>query len=64
MFNSVSNDVPIVVCSGNHDYSWNDERKITDRSSTKINDYCKFAKTVGMVVESYEDGIVDNVLVK
>ena len=51
-----------VSCTGNHDYDWIDN-KIYERSSTHINEFARFPLTDMNVVEYFEYGKIENMVV-
>lgn len=59
----VANEILYVTCIGNHDYTWNDGR-IYDRSSTLVNEYARFCLTEENIVEYFEYGRIENVVIK
>lgn len=56
--------VPFVACIGNHDYTWKHVNIISDRYSTLFSLYTKFDKTNLEIINSFEDGRMENVIVK
>lgn len=53
--------VPII---GNHDYSWGDNSIISDHYNTLFSDYTKFTNTQEHVVAYYEQGRMENIIVR
>lgn len=56
--------IPYIACIGNHDYIWNNEKKITDRNKTYFSQYVSFEKTKGLIVESFENDRMENIILK
>lgn len=56
--------VPFFFCVGNHDYDWDKDGLIHDRSSTKINDYYNFPMSQKYIVERYEENANENIIAK
>ena len=56
--------VPFVACIGNHDYTWENVNIISDRYSTLFSSYTKFDRTSSEIVNSFEDGRMENIIVK
>lgn len=57
-----ANDVLYVTCTGNHDYDW-DNGKIYNRYSTNINKYAMFPLTKANIIEYFEAGKMENIVV-
>lgn len=60
----ISNTVPYYSAIGNHDYTWGDGNKINDRYSTLINDYVDFPLSKCNVIDYFEEGRMENIVVK
>lgn len=57
-------DLLYVTCTGNHDYTWDDESLINDRSSTRINEYAAFPLTRSRIVAAFEPNKIENIVVE
>ena len=60
---SIASQIPFISLIGNHDYTWEGSH-ITDRNSTLINNYIKFPLTTQNIVASFEEGHMENIIVK
>lgn len=58
----MANEVTTIAVTGNHDYDWNNS--ILKRKSTKFNEYAAFYNTKGKIVASFENGSMENVIIK
>lgn len=56
--------LPYIACIGNHDYTWNADAKIMDRNNTLFSHYVSFDSTEKKIVSRFEDGKMDNIIVK
>ena len=56
--------IPYVACIGNHDYTWESINIISDRYSTHFSSYTKFDRNKLDIVNSFEDGRMENIIVK
>lgn len=61
---NVAELVPLISCIGNHDYKWDKNNKIDDRDNTLYSQYTSFPLTVSKIVDSYEKGRMENIIVK
>lgn len=62
-FNSteaIAKDIPYMVCTGNHDYTWDAKQTIYDRATTKINNYAHFPLTDQQIVTYYSGQSLEN----
>lgn len=57
---SLSAVVPYYTCTGNHDYTWDNQSKVRERSSTLINYYAHFDTTDRNIVEYYDKNSLEN----
>lgn len=57
---SLSSVLPYHTCTGNHDYTWDNQSKVRDRNSTLINDYAHFDITDKNIVGYYEGNSLEN----
>lgn len=68
ILNPVSDALPLIICTGNHDYDWlktsDNFLGITDRKSTHINSLDIAPTTKMAVVSEFEKGCLENVLYK
>ena len=53
-----------VTMTGDHDYIWDDGVHITDRLSTKFNEFVSFPKTKERVIAEFEPGRMENVVIQ
>lgn len=60
----VAYDVPYFSAIGDHDYTWEDGVHIEDRNSTLFNDYVNFPMSKDKVVEYFEEGRMENIVVE
>lgn len=60
---TVAEKIPYITCTGNHDYAWDENGRIYDRSSTLINSYATFSSTCQNIVACYEEGKIENIVV-
>ena len=60
----LAEEVPYIACIGNHDYVWDSNNKIKDRNATYFSRYTTFPLTESMVVDRFEDGRMENVVVE
>ena len=58
-----SNDILYIACTGNHDYDWDSNGKINDRNSTHINDFASFPLTKLNIIDYFEPGKIENVVI-
>lgn len=59
----VSLKVPYIACPGNHDYGYNGGYA-KDRNSTHFSQYTSFDNVNQLVVDRYEEGRMENIIVK
>ena len=59
----VSLEVPYIACPGNHDYSFSDGY-IINRYSTLFSQYTSFDIVNQLIVDRYEEGRMENIIVK
>lgn len=59
----IEDDVPVILCIGNHDYTWNNQSIIVDRNATLFNKYIDYSKNVD-IVASFEEGRRENIIAK
>ena len=59
----VSLKVPYIACPGNHDYGYNGG-SAKDRNSTHFSQYTSFDNVNQLVVDRYEEGRMENIIVK
>ena len=60
----VANIIPYIACIGNHDYEWNADFKIEDRARTFFSEYTSFELTKSLIVDSFESGRMENIIVE
>ena len=56
--------LPYIACIGNHDYNWNEDSQIMDRYSTFFSNYTRFPRTDSLIVDRFEVGRMENIIVK
>ena len=56
----LAKDIPYFVCTGNHDYTWDNQQTVFDRSTTKINEYAHFQLSDSKIVEYYSRSSLEN----
>lgn len=56
-------ELPYIVCTGNHDYDWDSNGRINNRNSSRLNGYADFPLTRSRIVEYFEDGKLENIVV-
>lgn len=56
-------EIPYITCTGNHDYDWDSHGRINNRNSSRLNDYAAFPLTKSRIVEYFEEGKIDNIVV-
>lgn len=56
--------LPFIACIGNHDYDWDKDSKIINRNSTLFSKYTNFQLTNSLVIERFEEGRTENMIVK
>lgn len=59
----VSQEIPYISCPGNHDYSYSNGG-IQDRNSTFFSQYTSFDNVNQLIVDRYEEGHMENIIVK
>lgn len=59
----LSKSIPVYSCTGNHDYTWGDNKRINDRNSSLINKYLSGSFTPELIQAEYETGRIDNIIV-
>lgn len=62
--NHFAQSIPFISMIGDHDYTWEDGIHIMNRNSTLINDYVQFPLTTEKVVAWFEEGKMENIVVK
>lgn len=62
--NPIAQTIPFISMIGDHDYTWEDGIHIEDRRSTHFNEYVQFPLSQKKVVDYFEDGRMENVVVK
>lgn len=60
----IAGTIPFYSMIGNHDYTWGENNKIYNRDDTHFNEYVQYSLSVGNVVEWYEKGHMENIVVK
>ena len=60
----LSCNIPVFSCTGNHDYTWGDNKRINDRKSSFINQYLSHYFPDSLVKARFEPNRVDNIIVK
>lgn len=60
----LSEEVPYYSMIGDHDYTWYDGTHIDDRSDTHFNEYVRFPLSMQNVLEQFEEGKMENVVIK
>ncbi len=64
-YRQVGRDIPLIVCPGNHDYTWNDGIwLIEDRYSTLFSEYITYEDTPVVVVDRFEPGRTENAVIE
>ena len=61
---NVASLIPYITCTGNHDYDWDSEQHINDRSSTHFTEYTSFPVTTDLIISQFEVGRMENIVVK
>lgn len=61
---SLAELLPYVACIGNHDYEWDENARIQDRNRTHFSSYTSFERTEPLIVEQFETGRMENVIVR
>lgn len=56
--------IPFYVCTGNHDYDWDEQSKIKNRSSSHINEYAHFYLSDSNIVDYYDTNSLENYISK
>ena len=59
----VALEIPYISCPGNHDYSYS-SGYIKNRYSTLFSQYTSFEKVNQLIVDRFEDGRMENIIVK
>lgn len=63
-YSQVRSDIPMIVCVGNHDYTWSKGSwLIEDRYSTLFSDYITYEDTSAVVIERFEPERTENAVV-
>lgn len=62
--NPIAQSIPFISMIGDHDYTWEDGIHIENRFSTHFNDFVQFQLSKKQVVDYYEDGRMENVVVQ
>lgn len=60
----IASVIPFYSCTGNHDYDINENKQITQRSSSRINEYAHFSMTDYGIVEYYEGSSLENYIAR
>ncbi len=60
----ISNEIPFYSMIGDHDYLWYDGTHIDGRSNTHFNEYVQFPLSMQNVLEQFEKGRMENVVIK
>ena len=60
----IAKDIPFISMIGDHDYTWEDGIHIENRLSTHFNEFVQFQLSKEQVVDYFEDGRMENVVVK
>lgn len=63
-FSALEDIIPVISCIGNHDYNWGNNQVIYSRNSTQFNDFMSNSLPEYMIVERYEEGRIDNIIVR
>ncbi len=63
-FSVLKGEIPVICCTGNHDYNWGNNQVIYSRNSTQFNDFMAESLPESIIVDRYEQGRVDNLVVK
>ena len=53
-----------VSAIGDHDYTWHDDIRITDRNDTHFSEYVSFPKTISKIVAQFETNHMENVVIE
>lgn len=62
--NGFAEKIPFYTAIGDHDYTWEDVNYIYDRYNTRINDYVQFPLSVSNIVDYFEEGRMENIIVE
>ncbi len=62
--NVVEGGLPVLSCTGNHDYRDDGGHKVKDRNSTRINDYLSYCFPDSLVKARFEEGKVENLILR
>lgn len=60
----VAQYIPYIACIGNHDYVWDEAARINDRTQTLFTEYTSFELTKSLIVDRFEKGRMENIIVK
>lgn len=60
----LAEELPYIACIGNHDYTWDANGKIKDRNATFFSRYTTFPLTESLIVDRFEEGRTENVVVE
>lgn len=63
-FSVLEGNMPVITCTGNHDYTWGENSVIESHSSTYFSEYMSQVLPDSIIVERYEDGLIDNIVVE
>ena len=62
--NPIAQKIPFISMIGDHDYTWEDGIHIENRYSTHFNDFVQFQQSKELVVAWFEEGRMENIVVK
>ena len=60
----LAEEIPYIACIGNHDYTWETNGEIADRNQTWFTKYVSFSLTESLIVDRFEEGRMENVIVR
>ena len=60
----LAEEIPYIACIGNHDYTWGPNGEIGDRNQTWFSSYVSFDLTKSLIVDRFEEGRMENIVVK
>lgn len=60
----LAEEIPYIACIGNHDYTWEPDGEIGDRNQTWFSEYVSFDLTESLIVDRFEEGRMENIIVK
>lgn len=61
---TLSNEIPYYSMIGDHDYMWYDSIHIDERNDTHFNEYVQFPLSMQNVLDQFEPGRMENVVIK